>query len=188
MTAYQLRCATESDVPSLNNLIRLSARGSSPQYTAAEVDSLIKYVYGVDLELVEDSSYFVIEHSSDDDATRTPVACGGWSRRRTLFGGSNAGEELRQVGFADPAKGEPAKVRAFFVHPDHGRKGLGKMMLEECERAARDAGFAEIHLMATLPGRPFYLANGYEGSEEISHIMPDGTSVNFEPMKKRLAR
>jgi GNAT superfamily N-acetyltransferase len=111
------------------------------------------------------------------------VACGGWSARRTLFGGDQAKGTSDPM--LDPAT-EAARIRAFFVHPDAARQGLGKRLLSHCEQEAMAAGFHRVELMATLPGVPLYRAAGYVDIEPVVHHLPDGVTVNFLRMGREL--
>jgi GNAT superfamily N-acetyltransferase len=170
----RIRAARLDEVGELNALIERSARELSRGfYTPAETESLIRHVFGVDTQLVRDGSYFAVEVDG------RIVACGGWSDRRTLFGGDQT------KGAADPKldpHSEPARIRAFFVHPAAARQGLGTLLLAHCENAARGAGFLRTELMATLPGVPFYERAGYRALESVSHPMPDGTQAPFVRM------
>ena len=173
-----LRPARPTEVAALNALIAASARDLSRGfYTPAETDLLIRHVFGVDTQLIADQSYFVIERDG------TLAACGGWSRRRTLFGGDQAKETLDPV--LDPAT-EAARIRAFFVRPEWARQGLGRRMLSHAESCARAAGFGRAELMATLPGEPFYRAAGYERLEPVSHPLPGGETVRLVRMGRAL--
>ena len=147
-------------------------------YTPAQIESLIIHVFGVDTQLLIDGTYYVIERDE------RLVACGGWSRRRTLFGGDQAKDTSDPV--LDGAT-EAARIRAFFVHPGYARQGLGRKLLVHCEAAARAAGFHRAELMATLPGVPLYRALGYESLESVIHRLPDGLSVEFVRMGRVLA-
>ena len=172
-----LRAATPADVPALEALIAGSARAlGRGYYTDAQNEAAIAHVFGVDSELVADGCYFVAEI---DGAL---AGCGGWSRRTTLFGGDNF--VGRGSGFLDPAH-DRARIRAFFVAPHAARRGVGAALLAACERAAADAGFTGLALMATLPGEPFYAAHGFRatGRTELSF---DGVSVPFVPMEKNI--
>jgi GNAT superfamily N-acetyltransferase len=171
-----IRLATPQDVPALRELIPLSARALSRGfYTDAETESAIRHVFGPDSRLIADGTYFVAE---EDGAL---AGCGGWSRRRTLYGGdqTKSGEEA----LLDPAS-EAAKVRAFFVHPDFARRGVGSRILEACLAAARAAGFRRVELAATLPGVPFYAARGFVERERLSAPMPDGRGLPIVRMER----
>ena len=175
----RIRRALLTEAPALNALMAVSAAElSRGYYTAAQIDSLIAHVFGVDTQLLTDGTYYVIERDE------RLVACGGWSRRRTLFGGDQAKDT------SDPlldAATEAARIRAFFVHPACARQGLGRRLLVHCEAAARAAGFLRAELMATLPGAPLYRALGYEPLESVTHHLPDGLSAEFLRMGRALA-
>lgn len=173
-----LRPARLTEVVPLNDLISASARALSRGfYTAAQTEILIRHVFGVDSQLVTDQTYYVIERAG------RLVACGGWSGRRTLFGGDQAKDDQ------DPrldSGTDAARIRAFFVHPEVARQGLGRRMLVHCEARAREAGFRRAELMATLPGEPFYRAEGYHALESVAHRLPDGTLISFVRMGRPL--
>lgn len=170
-----IRPALSSDIPYLDTMIAASARALGHGfYSEAETEAAIAHVFGVDTELVADGSYLVAEVDG------SIAGCGGWSRRRTLFGSDRfAG---RETGFLDPAI-EPARIRAFFIDPNHARKRVGSTILSACEAAARDAGFTATTLMATLPGVPFYAAHGYRADRSIILDL-DGTNVAFVEMSR----
>jgi GNAT superfamily N-acetyltransferase len=172
-----LRPANRREIPSLEALIERSARDlSRGYYSPEEIAAAIEHVFGVDTELIEDGTYLVAEVDGG------LAGCGGWSRRRTLFGSDRAAS--RESGMLDPAT-EPAKIRAFFVHPDWARRGIGQAILGQCEAEARRAGFRACELMATLPGVPFYRVMGYEGDVPIRYDA-GGVTLQFVPMRKAL--
>ncbi len=174
----RIRPAVLSEVPSLNELVTASARElSRGYYTPSEIELLIRYVFGVDTQLLIDETYYAVERDG------RVVACGGWSGRRTLFGGDQARDGIDPP--LDPAR-DPARIRAFFVHPKAARQGLGHRLLAHCEAAARAAGFRRAELMSTLPGEPFYRANGYEALEAVRHVLPGGETVAFIRMARTL--
>lgn len=171
---FHIRLATPADLPALRELIPFSVRTlSQAHYSQAQIESAIQYVFGPDTQLMADGTYFVVQ------AEHTVVGCGGWSRRRTLYGGDQmkAGEDP----LLDPAT-EAARIRAFFVHPAWARRGIGSAILEACFSAAREAGFQRLELMATLPGVPLYRAFGFEVAEPVETLLPDGVSVPFVRM------
>jgi GNAT superfamily N-acetyltransferase len=173
---YLIRVALALDVPVISELIASSARGLSRQdYTEEEIEAAVSAIFGVDSELISDGTYFVAEAGDE------LIGCGGWSRRRTLFGGDQSAS--REAGVLDPTR-DAAKIRAFFVHPDWARRGVGRALLERCEREAQAAGFGALELMSTLPGLRFYLASGYEASEPILYCAA-GTELKFVPMRKQ---
>lgn len=173
-----IRLATPQDVSALKELIPVSARALSRGfYTDAETESAIRHVFGPDSRLIADGTYFVAEEDG------VLAGCGGWSRRRTLYGGdqTKSGEEP----LLDPAR-EPAKVRAFFVHPDFARRGVGSRILEACLAAARAAGFRRVELAATLPGVPFYAARGFVACERFAAPMADGSGLPIVRMEREI--
>ena len=176
-----LRIATMDDVPALNALIATSARElSAGFYTPQQTEALLTHVFGVDTQLVSDGTYFVVDHAGAADG---PVAAGGWSARRTLYGGDQAkeGEDTR----LDPSV-EPARIRAFFVHPRWVRRGLGRRLYAECEQAALAAGFRNFELMATLPGEPLYAALGFHPVERVSVRLGGDVDVPLVKMQRRI--
>ncbi len=177
-TSIALRVALPNDTPTLNQLIQESARELSVGfYTPQETEAAIRHVFGVDSTLVADRSYFVAECDGEI------AGCGGWSRRRTLYGG-----DQRPVGgaaFLDPAV-DAAKVRAFFVSPRFARRGIGSALLDACADAAWHVGFRKLELMATLPGVPLYGARGFIRQEDVVDSLPDGTPIRFVRMTRPL--
>lgn len=175
---YIIRKASLDDREAIELLIAESARGLSREdYSARQIESAIRTVFGVDTDLVVDGTYFVA------DASGTLVGCGGWSKRRTLFGGDRFAD--RDSGELDPSS-EAAKIRAFFVHPAYARQGIGRAILSLCESEAKAHGFRSIELMATLPGLKLYRACGYEGGERVEYETGDGATIEFVPMRKEL--
>lgn len=173
-----IRQATIADLPSLAVLIRASVISLSVQYyTQEQIASALAHVFGPDTQLIHDGTYFVAEVEAEI------VGSGGWSRRRTLFGG-----DQRKSGadpLLNPAK-DAARIRAFYVHPQWTRKGVASQILTACEAAARAAGFTKIELAATLPGEPLYTARGYRKCEPLTIDTPDGASLDAYRMEKKL--
>lgn len=171
------RLAQLDDIPQLNKMIDLSVRGlSTGYYTPAQIESALIYVFGVDTQLVIDGTYFVAEI---DGFT---VGCGGWSKRNTLYGGDQH-KEIEDP-LLDP-KTDAARIRAFFVHPDHARKGIGTHIINVCESAAKNNGFSFFELGATLPGVPLYKAMGYIELERADAHLPNGQVLEIIKMRKR---
>jgi GNAT superfamily N-acetyltransferase len=175
-TEPRLRRATMADLPALGPLIAASARElSRNDYTPEQVEGALRGAFGTDTQLIRDGSYFVIE------ADGRLAGCGGWSRRRTLFGSdARAGRDSTEL---DPAR-DAAKIRAFFIHPDFARRGLGTMILERCEQDAMAHGFMRFELMGTLPGVRLYTARGYQAGERIEWPLGEGLAIPFIPMSK----
>lgn len=171
-----IRRATAADTAGLGGVIARSARGlSAGYYESEEVEAALRGAFGVDSQLVEDGTYFVA--TAGDEI----VGCGGWSRRRTLFGGDAF--SVRDSTQLDPAT-DAARIRAFFVLPSHARRGIGRAILHRCESEAAAMGFFRFALMATLPGVEFYAALGYVADEPLLHDLGDGRTIRFVPMHK----
>jgi GNAT superfamily N-acetyltransferase len=169
---FEVRAATSADVPVLRELIDASVRRlQSADYSPAQIDSALKTVFGVDSQLLADGTYLVVQtvpaHSPlepDLSGRPTIVGCGGWSKRKTLYGGDNWRE--RPSDLLDPAM-DAAKIRAFFIHPDWARRGVGTLLLDTCEAAARKAGFTRFEMGATLTGVKLFQQRGYVALEHL---------------------
>lgn len=173
-----IRQATIEDREPIKQLIAESARIlSRAHYNDAQIDAAIAVVFGVDTTLIEDGTYFVAEISG------TLAGCGGWSRRKTLFGGDQYSS--RDTGYLDPDS-EFAKIRAFFIHPDHARKGIARAILARCEDEARAQGFRGLELMSTLPGVDFYKSCGFSERGTFDLELTNGVKLEFVPMQKQL--
>ena len=173
-----MRVAERTDIPALTTLIVRSARELSRDfYTPQETESAIRFVFGVDSALVSDGTYFVAEI---DGAL---AGCGGWSRRRTLYGGDQRPMGPPQL--LDPGV-DAARIRAFFVSPDFARRGVGRTLYQHCARAAANAGFRALELMATLPGVPFYSTLGFREVEAVADTLPDGVVLRFVRMRREI--
>ena len=178
-----IRKATPADVPRLQEVIEASVRALQPDYySPGQIEGALKSVYGVDSQLIADGTYFVAECSSPGNLEI--AACGGWSKHKTLYGGDQfAG---REDSLLDPAR-DAAKIRAFFVHPKWARQGIGGMILEACENAAREAGFTRLEMGATLSGVAFYRAKGYVAMENQEVPLGNGESLPIVRMAKEFA-
>jgi len=174
---YVIRKACLGDRAAIEDLIIASVHSlSCEDYSAEQIEAAIRTVFGVDTDLIVDGTYFV----ADNDGAL--IACGGWSKRRTLFGGDRySARDAREL---DPDS-EAAKIRAFFVHPNHARKGIARAILSACENEARACGFHALELMSTLAGLRLYRACGYEEGERVEYDLGDVT-IEFVPMRKAL--
>jgi GNAT superfamily N-acetyltransferase len=176
--SFHIRLAIPGDVPTLEALIDLSVRSLQVHdYSPAQIDGALGTVFGVDSQLIADGTYFVIE-----DEKKKIVGCGGWSKRKTLFGGDRGSG--REDSLLDP-NSDNAKIRAFFVHPDWARRGIGSKILDACESAARQAGFKGFELGATITGERLYSARGYEVVDRIEVPLANGASLHVIRMSKR---
>jgi GNAT superfamily N-acetyltransferase len=180
-----IRKATSADVPRLREVIEASVRGlQADDYSLAQIEGALQSVYGVDSQLIADGTYFVVE-ASEPPGQSEIIACGGWSNRKTLFGGDQyAG---REDSLLDPAR-DAAKIRAFFVHPNWARRGIGSLILEACENAAQAAGFTRLEMGATLSGVAFYRAKGYAAVENQQVPLANGEALPILKMTKKLTQ
>jgi GNAT superfamily N-acetyltransferase len=171
-----IRPAVLAEKTELEALIARSARELSKEdYTSEQIEGALRGAFGVDTQLIHDGTYFVAEESGHI------VGCGGWSRRRTLFGGDARTD--REPGELDPQV-DAAKIRAFFIDPLHARKGIGRAILDACESAARAHGFKRFEMMATLPGVRLYQVCGYVALENVNYPVGDGVTIPFVRMGK----
>jgi len=181
---FSLRQALAADIPTLRELIDASVRGlQAEDYSPSQIESALASVYGVDSQLIADGTYFVVEALSEGAGDRNIVACGGWSKRKTLYGGDVW--RAREDSLLDPGK-DAAKIRAFFVHPSWVRRGIGTMLLEACEQAAIAGGFHRFEMGATLSGVPLYRARGYVALENLGVPLANGESLAIVRMEKVL--
>ncbi len=176
---FALRLATENDIPALHALIEASVRGlQAGDYTPAQIEGALGTVLGLDTQLIRDRTYFVAEAA---EANGGIAGCGGWSKRRTLFGADRG--PGREPELLDPAS-EAAKVRAIFVHPAFARRGLGSLILAHVEAAAVAAGFRRFEMGSTLTGVPLYTLKGYAEVERIAVPLTNGEHLPIVKMVK----
>ena len=174
----RFRKAQQNDVAELIRLIALSARGLANQdYTQEQIEAAIGTVWGVDEELIQDQTYFIAESEKGELA-----GCGGWSMRDKLFGASEGNGTSPLLN----PETDSARIRAFFVHPDFSRLGIGRQIIHLCEYEARDAGFKKMELMATLPGHRLYKACSYLGEELVDCGTTPENTHQCVPMHKLL--
>jgi GNAT superfamily N-acetyltransferase len=170
------RVAVAADAEEIQALMQASIRAHFPRfYDPRHTDAAARYIGELDGALIEDGTYYVHEAGGEI------VACGGWSKRNRLYTGSGAAADDGRL--LDPAT-EPARVRAMFVRDDWSRRGLGRAILERCERDARAAGFTQMALMATLPGEPLYRAYGFVETDRVMVRLPDGTELDGVAMER----
>lgn len=172
----KLRPATEADIAALERLIRASVWTlQAPSYSEAQREGALGSVFGVDTQLIRDGSYYLIEIDGQF------AACGGRSRRSTLFG-ADAGKTAAESAL-DPVR-DAARIRAFFVSPEFARRGLGSALLRECERQAQSRGFHRFELVATLCGEPLYARHGFTVSERYGVALGNGETLPVVRMRK----
>jgi GNAT superfamily N-acetyltransferase len=209
----KIRAAAAADIPRISAVMRESMASLGARfYDERQTRSAVEHIAIVDPQLIDDGTYYVVEEDAPHPAFGHPlpaprgegtsveallpaargegtrsadeghiIACGGWSRRAKLFTGTGS-NDARAL---DPER-EPARVRAMFVAPGHARRGIGRMILDRCESAARDAQFKRVELMATLPGEPLYSACGYTVIERVELTLPDGVTLPCAKMEKML--
>lgn len=178
LPGWSLRLASDADIPWIEALIPVSVRGlQSGHYSPEQMDAAIGPVFGVDRQLIRDGTYLVAE------AEGRIVGAGGWSRRRSLYGG-DAGR-LGEDPLLDPSR-DAARVRAFFVHPTWARRGIGRGILIACEEAAVRAGFGRVDIVATLAGEPLYAACGYAVVARDVVLLPGGLTLPVVRMSRGL--
>jgi N-acetylglutamate synthase-like GNAT family acetyltransferase len=174
---FIIRKALMAERQAIQNLIAVSARElSRNDYSDVEIEAALRAIFGVDTSLIQDGTYFVAEHNGQ------LIGCGGWSRRKTLFGGDQY--SARDTTELNP-KTDAARIRAFFIHPEFARKGVGRSILARCESEAGEHGFRKLELMSTLPGINFYEACGYERVQPTTLELSDAT-IGFVVMRKAI--
>jgi GNAT superfamily N-acetyltransferase len=175
MTKFHLRVATMEDVAEIRGLIDASVRGlQAGDYSAAQIEGALATVFTVDSQLIADGTYFAAFDESGELA-----GCGGWSFRKTLYGGDHQIEKIAPERL-DPMV-DAAKVRAIFVHPKFARMGVGSLILEAAEGAALAAGFKRFEMGSTLTGVALYALKGYR---EVSRVLvPVGGGEEIEVVR-----
>jgi GNAT superfamily N-acetyltransferase len=187
-SGFQIRQATPADIPVLCALISASVRRlQANDYTPAQIESALNTVFGVDSQLIADGTYLLAEtvpllHSGGKENS-VIVACGGWSKRKTLYGGDRW--RNREDDLLDP-RVDAAKIRAFFVHPDWARRGIGSMVLDACEQAALAAGFTRFEMGATVTGVKLFQERGYAAIERLEVPLEGSITLPVIHMTKRL--
>lgn len=175
---WEVRLATSDDIRELRVLIAASVRGLQTQDSSpAQMEAALRTVFTVDSQLIADGTYFVVAQHG------VLTGCGGWSKRKTLFGGDQ--HAVREDTLLDPLQ-DAAKIRAIFVHPDWARRGIGSLILEAAEKAAVAAGFTRFEMGATLTGAPLYRLKGYVEIERIDVPLGDGVSLPVVRMVKNV--
>ncbi len=175
-TTLTHRLARHDDIDALRELMNAAISELQKPFLDEREIASSRMIMGLDRQLIDDGTYFIVE------ADCRLAGCGGWSRRATLYGGDQS--PGRSAALLDPAK-DAARVRAMYTHPDHTRKGVGRLIICLCEEAARSEGFKSVELMATLAGEPLYRACGYEPCERILDDR-GGVAVPLLRMKKQL--
>ncbi|HET9366149.1 MAG TPA: GNAT family N-acetyltransferase [Candidatus Angelobacter sp.] len=193
----QVRVALAADIPALRELIQLSVRTLQAQdYSSEQMEAALRSVFGVDSQLIADGTYLVAEAALSRDSSAMMesqarradfvlAGCGGWSKRKTLYGGDRWRE--RQDNLLDP-RHDAAKIRAFFIHPDWARRGIGTRILDACESAAMAAGFTRFEMGATLTGAKLFGERGYVPLQKIDLELENGITLPIIHMEKQAHR
>lgn len=181
MPRFTHRIAGEADILAIIALMDASISGLMKDFLSEEEVLAAREAMGVDRSLINDGTYFVIETIKNDETIL--VACGGWGKRKTLYGGDQT--EGRDDSLSDPAR-DAARIRAVYTHPDWTRQGLGTLLLDLGEGAAREAGFKTIELGSTVPGLPLYEARGYVAFYTEEKIASNGAVKTIIHMRKAL--
>lgn len=178
MGSFRIRVATFGDVPGIRALIDASVRTlQAADYSCAQIEASLATVFTIDSRLIGDGTYFVA--LAEDGSL---AGCGGWSKRKTLYGGDHQVERVVPE-LLDPAK-DAAKVRAIFVHPRFARMGLGSAILEASEEAAMEAGFRRFEMGSTLTGVALYTLKGYREVDRVKVPVGDGEEIEVVRMVK----
>jgi GNAT superfamily N-acetyltransferase len=178
---FSHRIATVDDIPTIKELMGLAITENMKAYlTVAEIEAA-KETMGVDQTLIDDGTYFLIETIEGGETVL--VGCGGWGKRRTLYGGDHT--PGRDDSFSDPAT-EAARIRAMYTHPQWTRRGIGALLIRLGEEAARAAGFRRMELGSTVAGEALYLAQGYREVSRVNHLGANGSGNLVIKMAKTL--
>jgi len=175
------RIASDADIPQIVEIMRASIAENMKEFLSEQEIAAAQETMGLDKTLIEDQTYFIIE--TQIEGRTVAVACGGWGKRKTLYGGDHT--KSRDDSLADP-KADAARIRAMYTHPDWTRRGIGTLLLDLGEAAARAAGFKHIELGSTVPGEPLYLARGYVEFDRETHLGANGSENIVIHMRKAL--
>lgn len=171
------RLARRDDLDSLKALMDTAISENQKTFLDENQIASSRAIMGLDTQLIDDGTYFIVE------ADGQLAGCGGWSRRATMYGGDQT--PGRSAALLDPMK-DAARIRAMYTHPNHTRKGIGRLIISLCEEAVKAEGFMKMELVATLSGEPLYRACGFEPYEEIVDDR-GGAGVPLLRMRKSLA-
>ncbi|MBU2605665.1 MAG: GNAT family N-acetyltransferase [Alphaproteobacteria bacterium] len=181
VATFTHRLATAADIPAIVVLMRASIAENMKAFLSADEIVAAQETMGLDQSLIRDGTYFVIETLPVGETVM--VACGGWGKRRTLYGGDQTAG--RDDSLADPTV-HAARIRAMYTHPDWTRRGIGSLLLDLGEAAARDAGFRTIELGSTIAGEALYLARGYAPFHRDEQVAANGQVKTVIHMRKAL--
>src|SRR5215208_4305213 len=171
------RLAQREDLDLLKALMDAAISENQKAFLDESQITSSRIIMGLDTQLIDDGTYFIVE------ADGQLAGCGGWSRRATMYGGDQT--PGRSAALLDPTK-DAARIRAMYAHPNHTRKGIGRLIISLCEEVAKAEGFTKMELVATLSGEPLYRACGFESYEEIVDDR-GGARVPLLRMRRSLA-
>jgi GNAT superfamily N-acetyltransferase len=175
MGSFHLRVATSEDITQIRRLIDASVRELQVRdYSPAQIEGALATVFTVDSQLIADGTYFVATANDGELA-----GCGGWSFRKTLYGGDHQIEKIVPERLDPPV--DPAKIRAIFVHPRFARMGLGSLILSAAEGAAMEQGFRRFEMGSTLTGVTLYALKGYKETSRV--LVPVGGGEEIEVVR-----
>lgn len=176
MSSFTHRIATEADIPAITALMDRAISGPLAAFLTPEQIAASRVLMGLDSQIIADRTYFLVEREG------VLAGCGGWSRRITTYGGDHT--PGREPAPLTPGV-DAARIRAMYTAPEFVRRGVGGLILDLCEAAARAEGYDRAELVATMGGEPLYRARGYV---EIERFEDDrgGVPVPLVRMGKRL--
>jgi GNAT superfamily N-acetyltransferase len=175
-----IRRASRDDMHAISTIATSATRSlCAHDYTPKQIESLLRYSLSDNVQLIDDRTYFVIENAGQI------VAAGGWSYRAALMANTTADDQTDPRAIVDPALA-PARLRGFFVHPHFARRGLARTLVALCERAAANAGYSHLELIATATGRRLYRACGFTDIEWITQTYPTGVTIVIHRMSKAI--
>ncbi len=179
MMNFTFRKAKVTDIDNLEILIEKSAKSiNATYYSEIEINAALGNAWAVDKQLITDETYWIVENSNGE-----VVGCGGWSKRKLLFGKSDTINALDNELIPGI---DSARIRAFFVHPDFIRMGIGKELLKKCEAEATSLGFNSLELVATLSGEKLYACNGFTSKKYYEVDLGNGITNKVVSMYKKL--
>jgi GNAT superfamily N-acetyltransferase len=174
------RVATLDDLDAIRFVVRRAIEQLQSDFLTPAQVAASHRVMGVDTQLLRDGTYILVL------AGDRIAGCGGWSYRRTLFGGDTS-VVAREPETLDPA-GDAARIRAMYTDPSFTRRGIARRVLKLCERAAWDSGFRRTEMMATMAGEPLYRSCGYVRLEGPIAAGAGAAAVPLVRMGKSLTR